>query len=98
MNWEKSIYSNAKDTALLREKLTELEGQMQKINTRKQVLVARMKAADATSKAIELLHKTSNMSAVAVLEQMERRVAELEAQAQALKELGGSGKDSGASE
>lgn len=59
---------------------------MQRIYTRKQVLVARMKAADATSKAIELLHKTTDMSAVAVLEEMERRVAEREAQTQALKE------------
>lgn len=75
-----------KDTALLREKLTELEGQVQRIYTRKQVLVARMKAADATSKAIELLHKTTDMSAVAVLEEMERRVAEREAQTLALKE------------
>ncbi len=48
--------------------------QVLKIYTHKQVLVARMKAADATSKAMELLRKTGDMSAVAVLDEMERRV------------------------
>lgn len=84
-----------KDTALLREKLTELEGQLQKVYTRKQVLVARMKAADATSKAIELLNKTSDTGALAVLEEMERRVADREAHAQSMKELGSAAEDGG---
>ena len=38
--------------------------QVQKIYTHKQVLVARMKAADATSNPMELLRKPGDMSAV----------------------------------
>ncbi|MCA9805993.1 MAG: PspA/IM30 family protein [Cyanobacteria bacterium HKST-UBA02] len=75
-------------TAGLRQRLTELENEVQKAYTKKQVLIARDKAAQATTKANEILSKTSSTGALSVMERMENKVAEKEARAAALAEIG----------
>ena len=52
------------------------------------MLIARDKAAQATSKANEILSKTSTNGALAIMDRMEDKVEEQEARAQALAELG----------
>ncbi|OPZ83574.1 MAG: hypothetical protein BWY75_03006 [bacterium ADurb.Bin425] len=76
-------------TAGLRQRLAELENELQKANTKKQVLIARDKAAKATIKANEILSKTSTSGALSVMERMESKVQEKEAKALALGELSG---------
>ena len=68
--------------------MTDLEAEVQKAYTKKQVLIARDKAAQATSKANEILSKTTSSGAMSVIERMETKVQEKEARAAALSELG----------
>jgi phage shock protein A len=75
-------------TNVLRQRLTELEGEVQKAYTKKQVLIARDKAAQATSKANEILSKSSADGALSIMDKMEQKVSEREAKAAALQELG----------
>jgi len=74
-------------TANLRGKLQDLENEVQKAYTKKQVLIARDKAAQATVKAGEILSKTTASGAMSVMEKMEAKVSEREAKAAALGEL-----------
>ncbi len=74
-------------TANLRERLTELEAKVQQAYTKKQVLIARDRAAQATTKATEILSKTTASGAMSVIEKMEQKVQEREAKAAALHEL-----------
>lgn len=86
---EVQLKSQKEATANLRHRLTELENEVQKAYTKKQVLIARDKAAQATSKANEILSKSSASGALSTFERMENKVAEKEARAAALAELGG---------
>jgi phage shock protein A len=86
---EVQLKSQKEATASLRQKLTDLESEVQKAYTKKQVLIARDKAAQATSKANEILSKTNASGALNVLERMETKVQEREARAAALQELSG---------
>jgi len=86
---EIQLKSQKEATANLRQRLTELENEVQKAYTKKQVLIARDKAAQATSKANEILSKSSASGALSTFERMETKVAEKEARAAALAELGG---------
>ena len=76
-------------TITLRQRLTDLEAEVQKAYTKKQVLIARDKAAQATSKANEILSKTTASGAMSVMEKMETKVQEREARAAALSEISG---------
>lgn len=75
-------------TTNLRNKLQDLENEVQKAYTKKQVLIARDKAAQATVKAGEILSKTTASGAMSVMEKMEAKVSEREAKAAALNEMG----------
>src|SRR5262249_19202755 len=86
---EVQLKSQRELTAQLRQKLTDLEAEVQKAYTKKQGLIARDKAAQATSKANEILSKTTESGALSVIEKMETKVKEREAKAQALAELSG---------
>jgi len=88
---EKQLAGQKQATANLRSRLTELEAEVQKAYTKKQVLIARDKAAQATSKANEILAKTNASGAMSVIERMEHKVEEREAKAAALQELGTDG-------
>ncbi len=76
-------------TESLRARLAELEEEVQKAYSKKQVLIARDKAAQATSKANELLSKTNAYGTLSVMDRMETKVEEKEARAAALAELSG---------
>ena len=85
---ETQLKSQRESTTTLRQRLTELEGEVQKAYTKKQVLIARDKAAQATSKANEILSKSSANGAMSVIEKMEQKVMERESHAAAMSELG----------
>jgi phage shock protein A len=85
---ETQLKQQKETTAKLRQQLTDLEAEVQKAYTKKQVLIARDKAAQATSKANEILSKTSASGAMSVIEKMETKVQEREARAAALSDLG----------
>lgn len=85
---EKQLAQQKQATTGLRQRLTELESEVQKAYTKKQVLIARDKAAQATSKANEILAKTTASGAMSVIERMEQKVNEREAKAAALQDLG----------
>jgi phage shock protein A len=84
---ETQLKQQKDSTTTLRQRLTDLEAEVQKAYTRKQVLIARDKAAQATSKANEILSKTTASGAMSVIERMETKVQEREAKAAALNEL-----------
>lgn len=86
---EVQLKSQKEATSNLRQRLTELENEVQKAYTKKQVLIARDKAAQATSKANEILSKSSSSGALSTFERMETKVAEKEAKAAAYAELSG---------
>jgi phage shock protein A len=86
---ETQLKSQKEATVALRSRLSDLEAEVQKAYTKKQVLIARDKAAVATSKANEILSKTTASGAMSVIEKMETRVQEREARASALAEVGG---------
>ncbi len=75
-------------TATLRQKLMDLELQVQQAYTRKEVLVARDKAVAAVDTANKLLSKTDASSALSLMDRMEAKVNEREARTAALTELG----------
>jgi phage shock protein A len=85
---ETQLKSQKEATATLRIRLGELEAQVQKAYTKKSVLIARDKAAQATSKANEILSKTTASGAMNVMDRMEQKVNEREAKAAALQDLG----------
>ena len=85
---ETQLKQQKDSTSGLRQRLTDLEAEVQKAYTKKQVLIARDKAAQATSKANEILSKTTSSGAMSVIERMETKVQEKEARAAALSELG----------
>ena len=84
---EAQLKQQREATSTLRQRLTELEGEVQKAYTKKQVLIARDKAAQATSKANEILSKSSADGALSVMEKMEQKVLERESKAAAMAEL-----------
>jgi phage shock protein A len=86
---EAQLNQQREHTSQLRERLTSLEGEVQKAYTKKQVLIARDKAAQATTRANEIMAKTTAGGAMSVIERMEQKVVEREAKAAALAELGG---------
>lgn len=86
---EAQLNQQREHTQQLRERLTTLEGEVQKAYTKKQVLIARDKAAQATTRANEIMAKTTAGGAMSVIERMEQKVVEREAKAAALQELGG---------
>jgi phage shock protein A len=85
---ETQLKSQRESTSTLRQRLTDLEAEVQKAYTKKQVLIARDKAAQATTKANEILSKTTASGALSVMEKMENKVQEREAKAAALGEIG----------
>src|ERR1700733_8048183 len=84
---ETQLKAQKENTTTLRQRLTDLEAEVQKAYTKKQVLIARDKAAQATSKANEILSKTTASGAMSVIGGMETKAKEREAKAAALNEL-----------
>jgi len=77
---EQQLNTQSATQSELRQRLTEFEALVQKLYTRKQVLIARHKAAAATLKAHELISQFNEEEATATLDQIEDRIVELERQ------------------
>ena len=86
---EVQLKNQKEATVSLRQRLTELEGEVQKAYTKKQVLIARDKAAQATSRANEIMSKTTAGGAMSIMDKMEQKVSERESKAAALSEIAG---------
>lgn len=68
-------------TSALRQRLTDLEAQVQKAYTKKQILMARQRAAKAVFSAKEALNEVNTKVAFEKLAEIEKRVQELERKA-----------------
>jgi phage shock protein A len=90
---EGQLKAQKESTNSLRQRLTELESELSKTQTKKNMLIARDKAAKATMKANEVLSKTTTNGALNVMDRMEQKIQEREAQAAALGELSGDSLD-----
>ncbi len=84
---EEQLKKQKNITTTLRQRLNDLEVEVQKAYTKKQVLIARDKAALATSKATELLSQTTAEGTLSIMDKMEQKVNEREARAAALNDL-----------
>lgn len=73
--------------AKLKQNMTTLEGKLAEAKTRKDLFIARARAAKASQQLNEMLGRTSTSNALSAFERMEERVNELEAQSEAVAEL-----------
>jgi phage shock protein A len=80
---QEQLLIQKESTSTLRQRLTDHEAQVQKAYTKKQVLIARDKAANAILKTNEALQKTDIPAAIAALTAMETSVIEQEKAASA---------------
>lgn len=84
---ENQLKQQKEATASLRQRFTDLETEVQKAYNKKQMLITRDKVAQATSKANEILSKTTASGALNVMDRMETKVQEREAKAAALTDM-----------
>jgi len=73
--------------AKLKQTMRELEAKLDEAKTRKDLYIARARAAQASQSLNEMLGRTSSSRALGAFERMEERVHQLEAEAEALSEL-----------
>lgn len=73
--------------AKLKQTMRELEVKLDEAKTRKDLYIARARAAQASQNLNEILGRASSSRALGAFEQMEERVHQLEAEAEALSEL-----------
>lgn len=74
VNLEEELKSQRAAVIQLRERLTQLEAQVQRAYTRKQVLFARSGAAEASKHAREILSSTSTDGIFAIIEKVEQEI------------------------
>lgn len=74
----KHLASQRDSTSMLRDQLTVLEGEVQKAYTKKQILIARDKAEQATRRAREVLSRVNSDSALMAIELLEQKILERE--------------------
>jgi len=73
----------------LKENMRSLESKISEAKTKKDLYIARARSAQASQKINEMLGNVSTGSALSAFEKMEEKVMQLEAQSEALEELGG---------
>lgn len=73
----------------LRENMRTVESKISEAKTKKDLYIARARSAHASQKINEMLGHVGTGSAMKAFEKMEEKVLELEAQSEALQELGG---------
>ena len=83
--WEEA----KKSVALLKDNLGKLEAKISEAQTKKDLLIARSRRADAEKKIQQTLSKSGSSNALAAFERLEGKVQEREAQAAAYGELAG---------
>ncbi len=72
----------------LKENMRALEGKISEAKTKKDLYIARARSAQASKKINEMLGNVGTGSALSAFERMEEKVLQLEAQSEALQELG----------
>jgi len=72
----------------LKDNLRKLESKIADAKTKKDLYIARARSAQATQQINEMLGRTSTGGAIAAFERMEEKVLQLEAQSEAVAELG----------
>jgi phage shock protein A len=72
----------------LKENMRTLESKISEAKTKKDLYIARARSAQASHKINEMLGNVSTGSALSAFEKMEEKVMQLEAQSEALQELG----------
>ena len=72
----------------LKENMRALEGKISEAKTKKDLYIARARSAQASQKINEMLGNVGTGSALKAFEQMEEKVLQLEAQSDAIEELG----------
>jgi phage shock protein A len=83
--WEES----KKSVGVLKENLGRLESKISEAQTKKELLIARSRRADAEKRIQQTLSKSGSSNALAAFERLEGKVNEKEAQAAAYGELAG---------
>ncbi len=73
----------------LKENMRSLESKISEAKTKKDLFIARARAAQSSQKIQEMLGNVGTGSALSAFEKMEEKVMQLEAQSEALEELGG---------
>lgn len=72
----------------LKENMRSLEGKISEAKTKKDLYIARARSAQASQRITEMLGNVGTGSALSAFERMEEKVLQLEAQSEALQELG----------
>lgn len=72
----------------LKENMRSLEGKISEAKTKKDLYIARARSAQASQKINQMLGNVGTGSALSAFERMEEKVLQLEAQSEALQELG----------
>jgi phage shock protein A len=72
----------------LKENMRSLEGKISEAKTKKDLYIARARSAQASQKINQMLGNVGTSSALSAFERMEEKVLQLEAQSEALQELG----------
>jgi phage shock protein A len=83
--WEES----KKSVGILKDNLGKLESKISEASTKKELLIARSRRADAEKRIQQTLSKTGSSNALSAFERLEGKVQEREAQAAAYGELNG---------
>jgi phage shock protein A len=83
--WEES----KKSVSILKDNLGKLESKISEASTKKELLIARSRRADAEKRIQQTLSKTGSSNALSAFERLEGKVQEREAQAAAYGELNG---------
>jgi len=72
----------------LKQNMVALEGKLSEARTKKDMYIARARSAKASQQLNEMLDRVGTHNAMAAFERMEQRVLQLEAQSEAIAELG----------
>lgn len=72
----------------LKQNMMKLESKISEAKTKKDLYIARARSAKATQQINEMMGRTSTGGAIAAFERMEEKVMQLEAQSEAVAELG----------
>ncbi len=88
-SFKKQVEDQSNQVHVLRTNMTKLESKISEAKTKKDMLIARARSAQASQQISEVLGKVNTTSSFAAFEQMEERVHSLEAQSEAVAELTG---------
>lgn len=88
------LEQSAAQVATLKKNMTALEGKISEAKTKKDMLIARARAAKASEQIQKVVGNINTSSSAALFERMENKVLEQEARSEAIAELSGSALES----